>query len=517
MAVELNCQKILILDFGGQYKELIARRVRECGVFSIIKPGDTPIGEIEKLDPVGIIFTGGPNSVYEDGAPTCDRGVLGMGIPVLGICYGMQLMCHLLGGVVSPADKSEYGKLPVTLDTSSPLFAGLDKDEEALMSHTDLVTELPEGFRIAASTASCPVASFLNEEKKLYGVQFHPEVETTPRGTEIIKNFLFRVCGAAGDYTMDDYLATQIRAVRERVGDGRILLGLSGGVDSSVCAALLSEAVGERLTCIYIDHGLMRKNETAAVRAAFENRQLNFVYVDAEERFLARLRGVTEPEKKRKIIGDEFVRTFEDQARLCGNPEYLAQGTIYPDVVESGANKSAVIKSHHNVGGLPDSMTFKGVIEPLAGLFKDEVRRLGRMLGLPEQIVNRQPFPGPGLAIRIIGEITKEKCDILRDADAIFREELDRAAAGGEFRGADQYFAVLTDTKSVGVMGDFRTYEYTLVLRAVETSDFMTCEWARLPYDLLSRVSARITGEVKGINRVVYDITSKPPATIEWE
>jgi len=509
-------QTVLILDFGGQYKELIARRVRECGVYSIIEPYDTPISTIKEINPIGIIFTGGPNSVYLDDSPVCEPELYKLGIPMLGICYGMQLIAYMNGGTVSPCEKSEYGRINTIVDNESVIFSGLDKSQITLMSHTDHVSVLPEGFNSTAHTDTCGYAAYECPEKKLYGVQFHPEVENTPNGTAMIRNFLYNVCGAKGDYSMDDYLKRQIEAVRERVGDKRILLGLSGGVDSSVCAALLSEAVGDRLICIYIDHGFMRKHETDEIKAVFEKRNLNFVYVDAEERFLSKMKGVTDPEEKRKIIGREFINTFEDEAKKQGNPEFFAQGTIYPDVVESGnKNKSAVIKSHHNVGGLPDRINFEGIIEPLSHLFKDEVRQLGRMLGLPESLVSRQPFPGPGLSIRIIGEVTKEKCDILRSADYIFRTEL--AECKETAAHADQYFAVLTDTKSVGVMGDFRTYEYALVLRAVITSDFMTCRFAPLPYDLLERVSSRITNEVRGINRVTYDITSKPPATIEWE
>ena len=506
-------QKVVILDFGGQYKELIARRVRECGVYSLIKPYSTSINELREISPIGIIFTGGPNSVYLNESPKCDPAIFELGIPILGICYGMQLIAHMLGGKISSCEKSEYGRITASVDTNSALFSNIVEVQNVLMSHTDKVIELPSNhFRGIANTKLCDIAAFECTEWNIYGVQFHPEVEISENGTQIIRNFLYNICKADGDYSIDNYLKRQITQVKEKVGNKRVLLGLSGGVDSSVCAALLSKAIPGQLICIYIDQGFMRKGETEQIKQVFEKRDLHFVHVDAKKRFLKRLKGITDPEKKRKIIGEEFARTFEDEAKKYGNPEFLAQGTIYPDIVESGKNKSAVIKSHHNVGGLPEDLGFEGVVEPLSGLFKDEVRKFGKLLELPDSLVYRQPFPGPGLAIRIIGEITEENLSILRDADAIYREELEKSNAK-----ADQYFAVLTDTKSVGVQGDFRTYDYTLALRAVRTSDFMTCEYAQIPYDILTKISSRITNEVRGINRIVYDITSKPPATIEWE
>ena len=510
-------QTVIVLDFGGQYNQLIARRVRECGVYCEVKPYTTPLDQLRAMSPIGFIFTGGPNSVYEDAAPQVDPAIFTLGVPVLGICYGCQLMAQTLGGQVTPAQADtarEYGKTQTWYDTDCPLFQGLPPEGISWMSHSDYMARVPEGFALAAHTAACPNVAIADVSRGFYGVQFHPEVNHTAHGTDMIRNFLYAVCGAAGDWTMGDYKHTAIQAIRDKVGDGRVLLALSGGVDSSVAAALLAEAVGSQLTCVFVDHGLMRLNEGDEVEAAFARWDINFVRVDAETRFLLKLAGVTEPEHKRKIIGAEFIRVFEEEARKLGRMDFLAQGTIYPDVIESGAGDAAVIKSHHNVGGLPDHVDFKAIIEPLRLLFKDEVRQLGRELGLPEYLVSRQPFPGPGLAIRIIGDITKEKADTLRLADAIYREEI---AAAGEDRHIDQYFAVLTNTRSVGVMGDGRTYDYTLALRAVTTDDFMTADWARIPYEVLDRISTRIVNEVAGINRIVYDITSKPPATVEWE
>ncbi|MCI9563591.1 MAG: glutamine-hydrolyzing GMP synthase [Oscillospiraceae bacterium] len=513
----LSHQTVIVLDFGGQYNQLIARRVRECGVYCEVKPYTTPLAELQKMEPIGFIFTGGPNSVYLETSPQVDPAIFTLGVPVLGICYGCQLLAHHLGGRVTAAQDDsarEYGKTETFYDTGCPLFKGLPERGISWMSHGDYMEKVPEGFALAARSQACPNVAIADEGRGFYGVQFHPEVNHTEHGVEMIRNFLYEVCHASGDWTMGDYKRTAVAAIREKVGGGRVLLALSGGVDSSVCAALLAEAVGEQLTCVFVDHGLMRKNEGDEVQAAFQSWAMHFVRVDAEARFLEKLAGVTEPERKRKIIGEEFIRVFEEEARKIGAVDFLAQGTIYPDVIESGAGSAAVIKSHHNVGGLPDYVDFKEIIEPLRLLFKDEVRQLGRELGLPEYLVSRQPFPGPGLAIRVIGELTKEKLDTLRDADAVYREEI---ASAGLDREIGQYFAVLTNTRSVGVMGDGRTYDYTLALRAVNTSDFMTADWARIPYDVLDRISTRIVNEVPGINRIVYDVTSKPPATIEWE
>ena len=513
----MSHQTVIVLDFGGQYNQLIARRVRECNVYCEVKPYTTPLAELKAMDPIGIIFTGGPNSVYLDDSPHVDPDIFTWGVPILGICYGCQLMAHALGGQVTEAQDDsarEYGKTQTYYDTACKLFHGLPAQGISWMSHGDYMAKVPEGFALVAHSDACPNVAIADETRGFYGVQFHPEVNHSENGVAMIRNFLYEVCGAKGDWTMEDYKNTAISAVREKVGQGKVLLALSGGVDSSVVAALLAEAVGKQLTCVFVDHGLMRLNEGDEVEAAFSKWDINFVRVDAESRFLLKLAGVDEPERKRKIIGEEFIRVFEEEAKKVGAVDFLAQGTIYPDVIESGAGDAAVIKSHHNVGGLPDYVDFREIIEPLRLLFKDEVRQLGRELGLPEYLVSRQPFPGPGLAIRIIGDITKEKADMLREADFIFREEIAKAS---EDKNLNQYFAVLTNTRSVGVMGDGRTYDYTLALRAVTTSDFMTADWARIPYDVLDKISTRIVNEVKGINRICYDITSKPPATIEWE
>ena len=506
---------ILILDFGGQYNQLIARRVRECNVYSEVVPFNITLEKIKEKNPKGIIFTGGPASVYGEDSPKCVDGIFELGIPILGICYGMQLMSHTLGGKVTSASTREYGETNVNIDNSSPLFQEFGDKNIFLMSHTDYVESVPDGFKRIGYTSVCPNAAMENTEKKLYGIQFHPEVNNSINGTQVIKNFLYNVCNCSGDWQMSSFVEESIKNLKEKIGDKKALCALSGGVDSSVAAVLLSKAIGKNLTCIFVDHGLLRKNEGDEVEKIFtENYDLNFIRVNAKDRFLEKLAGITDPEKKRKIIGEEFIRVFEEEAKKIGTVDFLVQGTIYPDVIESGLGKSAVIKSHHNVGGLPDYVDFKEIVEPLRNLFKDEVRKTGLELGIPENLVYRQPFPGPGLAIRIIGDITNEKLDILKDADSIFREEI---ANAGLHKNINQYFAVLTNLKSVGVMGDERTYDYTVALRAVETTDFMTGIWSKIPYEILEKVSSRIVNEVKHVNRVVYDITSKPPATIEWE
>ena len=513
----MSHQTVIVLDFGGQYNQLIARRVRECGVYCEVKPYTTSLDAIRAMAPIGIIFTGGPNSVYDPASPQADPGLFALGVPILGICYGCQLIAHNLGGRVTAATADsarEYGKTETYFDTACKLFKGLPAQGVTWMSHGDYMERVPEGFTLVAHSDACPNVAICDEARGFYGVQYHPEVNHTEHGTDMIRNFLYEVCGAKGDWTMGDYKATAIQAVREKVGDGKVLLALSGGVDSSVAAALVAEAVGSQLTCVFVDHGLMRLNEGDEVEQAFAKWDINFVRVNAENQFLIKLAGENEPERKRKIIGEEFIRVFEAEAKKIGKVDYLVQGTIYPDVIESGAGNAAVIKSHHNVGGLPDYVDFKEIIEPLRMLFKDEVRQLGRELGLPEYLVMRQPFPGPGLAIRCLGDITKEKLDMLRLADFIFRDEIAKAGLEGTM---NQYFAVLTNMRSVGVQGDGRTYDYALALRSVTTSDFMTADWTRIPYEVLDRVSVRVVNEVPHINRVLYDITSKPPATIEFE
>ncbi|WP_418725530.1 glutamine-hydrolyzing GMP synthase [Dysosmobacter sp.] len=513
----MSHQTVIVLDFGGQYNQLIARRVRECGVYCEVKPYTTSLDAIRAMDPIGIIFTGGPNSVYDPASPQADPGLFSLGVPILGICYGCQLIAHNLGGRVTAATADsarEYGKTETYFDTACKLFKGLPAQGVTWMSHGDYMEKVPDGFTLVAHSDACPNVAICDEARGFYGVQYHPEVNHTEHGTDMIRNFLYEVFGAKGDWTMGDYKATAIQAVREKVGDGKVLLALSGGVDSSVAAALVAEAVGSQLTCVFVDHGLMRLNEGDEVEQAFAKWDINFVRVNAENQFLIKLAGENEPERKRKIIGEEFIRVFEAEAKKIGKVDYLVQGTIYPDVIESGAGNAAVIKSHHNVGGLPDYVDFKEIIEPLRMLFKDEVRQLGRELGLPEYLVMRQPFPGPGLAIRCLGDITKEKLDMLRLADFIFRDEIAKAGLEGTM---NQYFAVLTNMRSVGVQGDGRTYDYALALRSVTTSDFMTADWTRIPYEVLDRVSVRVVNEVPHINRVLYDITSKPPATIEFE
>ena len=509
---------IVVLDFGGQYNQLIARRVRECSVYCEVHPHTLPLEKLRALAPKAIIFTGGPESVYKEDSATYSEEIFSLGVPVLGICYGSQLMAHKLGGKVETAPVSEYGRTELQVaDGASVLFADVPQKSVCWMSHTDYIAEAPKGFRVTAKTANCPVAAMEDAARKLYAVQFHPEVMHTEHGTEILRNFVYHVCKCTGTWRMDSFVHKTIEELRKKIGGGRALCALSGGVDSSVAAVLLSKAIGSQLTCVFVDHGLLRKNEGDEVEAVFGTSgpyDVNFIRINARDRFYAKLKGVTEPETKRKIIGEEFIRVFEEAAHEIGAVDFLVQGTIYPDVIESGLGKSAVIKSHHNVGGLPDHVDFKEIVEPLRLLFKDEVRAAGRELGIPDHLVDRQPFPGPGLGIRIIGEVTAEKVQIVQDADAIYREEIAKA---GVQKNLGQYFAALTNMRSVGVMGDGRTYDYAVVLRAVETSDFMTAEAAQLPWEVLSKVTTRIVNEVHGVNRVLYDCTGKPPATIELE
>ena len=512
-----SSQKILILDFGGQYTQLIARRVRECHVYSEVVPWIISVEEIRKQEPVGIILSGGPSTVHDKNAPVISRDLYALGIPVLGICYGMQLTAHLLGGTVERAKEREYGRIEVKMKESSALFAGMKSSSFSWMSHTWQVAACPPGFVPVARTANCPVAAMADEEQRIYGVQFHPEVTHTEEGRLLLHNFLFNICRCTGDWTMETYAEQAVRRIRETVGeDGKVLLALSGGVDSSVAAALIYRAVGDRLACVFVDHGLLRKGESDQVVHVFSHLfPVRFIRADASERFFRDLKGVTEPEEKRHIIGRDFIEVFRKEAESLGKMDFFAQGTIYPDVIESGqGTNAAVIKSHHNVGGLPKELGFTELLEPLRMLFKDEVRALGETLGLPKELVWRQPFPGPGLAIRIIGEVTPEKAQIVRESDAILREEIARA---GLSRRISQYFTVLTGIHSVGVMGDERTYDYTVAIRAVTTDDFMTVDWARIPWDTVAVISARIVNEVPHVNRVVLDVTTKPPASVEWE
>ena len=514
----MDQEKVIVIDFGGQYNQLVARRVRECNVYCEIYSYKTDIEQIKAMNPKGIILTGGPNSCYGSDSQSCTKELFELGIPVLGLCYGAQLMMHLLGGKVEKAPVQEYGKTEVFVDTSSPLFTDVPKSTICWMSHSDYISREAPGFTVCAHTADCPVAAAENKAQGLYAIQFHPEVLHTQEGTKMLHNFVRGICGCSGTWKMDAFVENSIQEIRKKVGSGKVLCALSGGVDSSVAAVMMAKAIGDQLTCVFVDHGLLRKNEGDEVEAVFGPKgsyELNFIRVNAQERFYEKLAGVEEPEKKRKIIGEEFIRVFEEEAKKIGAVDFLVQGTIYPDVVESGlGGESAVIKSHHNVGGLPDCVDFREIIEPLRNLFKDEVRKAGLELGIPEHLVFRQPFPGPGLGIRIIGEVTADKVRIVQDADAIYREEIAKA---GLNRSIGQYFAALTNMRSVGVMGDERTYDYAVALRAVNTVDFMTAESADVPFEVLQVVMSRIINEVRGVNRVFYDLTSKPPGTIEFE
>ncbi len=507
-------EMILVLDFGSQYNQLITRRIRELGVYSELHDHEISAAEIKKMSPKGIILSGGPNSVYGEEAFNCDNDIFTLGIPVLGICYGMQLMTHKLGGTVEKANHREYGKATINIDNQSKIYKDLPAEQVVWMSHGDLVTSTPEGFVIDAINPSCPIAAMSDEKRRFYGVQFHPEVKHSVYGNDILKNFVFNVCECSGDWSMENFIEIEMQKIREQVGEKKVLCALSGGVDSSVVAVLIHKAIGDQLTCIFVDHGLLRKGEADSVMKTFsEGFHMNVIKIDAKERFMEKLRGVSDPEKKRKIIGNEFIYVFDDEAKKLEGIDFLAQGTLYTDIIESGTKTAQTIKSHHNVGGLPEDMNFT-LIEPLNTLFKDEVRALGTELGIPNDIVWRQPFPGPGLGIRVLGEITEEKLEIVRESDAILREEIKNAGLDREIW---QYFTVLPDIRSVGVMGDARTYDYTIGIRAVTSIDGMTSDWARIPWDVLQVISTRIVNEVSHVNRVVYDITSKPPATIEWE
>ncbi len=516
MTADIHSEKILILDFGSQVTQLIARRVREQSVYCEIHPYNMSLDKIREYGPKGIILSGGPSSVYDSDAPHSDPGIYGLGIPVLGICYGMQLMTHQLGGKVERSDKREYGRAMMALDDVEDLFSGFGDKAEVWMSHGDRIEAMPGGFSRIAHTEHCPVAAMKDGLRRFFGVQFHPEVVHTPRGEEMLGNFLFAVCDCRPTWTMASFIETECEDIRRKVGDGQVICGLSGGVDSSVVAVLINRAIGDQLTCVFVNNGLLRKGEAEKVVNLFSKHfRINLKYVDATDRFLDKLKGVTDPEQKRKIIGNEFIYLFEEEAKKLGRVDYLAQGTLYPDVIESVSTKgpSAVIKSHHNVGGLPEKMNLK-LLEPVRELFKDEVRLLGRELGMPDEVIHRQPFPGPGLAIRCIGEVTAERLEILREADAVVLEEIRKA---GLYRDIWQSFAVLLPVRTVGVMGDARTYDYTIALRAVNSLDGMTADWVKLPYEVLGAISSRIINEVKGVNRVVYDISQKPPSTIEWE